>query len=289
MESWILANEATLRLSAFLGIFTFVALGEWLAPRRQLSESKPVRWLNNLGIVFANTLILRAFMPVMAVGMAQIAGQRGWGLLNLWEGNFWVKAVLGVVLLDLAIYLQHVMVHSLPLLWRLHRMHHADLDYDVTNGARFHPLEILLSMGIKLSVVALLGPSGVAVICFEVLLNGTAMFNHGNLRLPLWLDRWLRFVVVTPDMHRVHHSVIRSETNSNYGFNSPWWDYLFGTYKAQPSLGHVKMTIGIEEFRSSRELWIDRLLSQPFRGHTGGYPINGEQPSPDSLLSNQEN
>jgi len=277
MEDWILSQEPTIRLTAFFGVFSLVALGEWLFPRRKLSQSKAVRWLNNLSIVFANTLLMRLIMPIMAVGLAGIAAEKGWGLFNVIDLGFWPEVALAILLMDGVIYFQHVLFHSLPVLWRLHRMHHADLDYDVTNGARFHPIEILISMLIKLTVVFLLGPSGVAVICFEVLLNGTAMFNHGNLKLPLALDRVLRWVLVTPDMHRVHHSVIRGETNSNYGFSSPWWDYIFGTYRSQPSKGHEGMDIGIEEFRDPRELWADRLLTQPFRGPTGGYPITGDQ------------
>jgi sterol desaturase/sphingolipid hydroxylase (fatty acid hydroxylase superfamily) len=175
--------------------------------------------------------------------------------------------------LDFVIYLQHVMVHAVPALWRLHRMHHADLDFDVTTGARFHPIEIVLSMGIKLATVAVLGAPPLAVLIFEVLLNGTAMFNHGNIRLPLGLDRWLRLLVVTPDMHRVHHSILPGETNSNFGFNLPWWDRLFGTYRAQPREGHEGMTIGIEQFRQPGDTWLHRLLIQPFVGETGEYSI----------------
>ena len=179
-----------------------------------------------------------------------------------------------MVLFDLAIYLQHVMVHAVPALWRLHRMHHSDLDFDVTTGARFHPVEILLSMAIKLALVAALGPPAIAVLIFEVALNGSSMFNHANLRLPGALDRCLRWIVVTPDMHRVHHSIVPFETNSNFGFCLPWWDRLFGTYRDQPGAGHVGMTIGIEEFRDPREQRLDRMLTQPVRGAAGTYPIN---------------
>ncbi|MDN3721932.1 sterol desaturase family protein [Roseibium salinum] len=176
--------------------------------------------------------------------------------------------------LDLAIYLQHVMFHAVPALWRLHRMHHADLEFDVTTGLRFHPVEILLSMGIKLGVVMALGPPAVAVLVFEVLLNGTSMFNHSNVRIPAAIDRVLRLFVVTPDMHRVHHSIHPNETNSNFGFNLPWWDRLLGTYRPQPREGHETMTIGIEEFRTRRDLWLDRMLVQPLVGRANHYPIN---------------
>jgi sterol desaturase/sphingolipid hydroxylase (fatty acid hydroxylase superfamily) len=235
--------------------------------------SKTLRWTSNLGIVVLNTVVLRLVFPVAAVGMAALAADRGWGLLNALGLPFALAVVVAVVALDLAIYLQHVMFHAMPALWRLHRMHHADLDFDVTTGARFHPLEILLSMGIKLGVVAALGPPVVAVVAFEVLLNATAMFNHSNVRLPLGLDRVLRWVVVTPDMHRVHHSVVPREANSNFGFNLPWWDRLLATYRAQPEAGHEAMTLGIGQFREPKYLRLDRMLVQPFLGTVLGYPI----------------
>ena len=168
------------------------------------------------------------------------------------------------------------MFHAVPALWRLHRMHHADLEFDTTTGLRFHPIEIALSMAIKLGVVAALGPPAVAVLVFEVLLNATALFNHANVRLAPRLDRVLRWIVVTPDMHRVHHSIIPAETNSNFGFNLPWWDRLLGTYRAQPAAGHEGMTIGIEQFRKRRDLWLDRMLIQPLLGSSRRYPINRE-------------
>jgi sterol desaturase/sphingolipid hydroxylase (fatty acid hydroxylase superfamily) len=208
------------------------------------------------------------------------AETRGWGLFNLMAVPAWVGVVSSVVVLDLAIYLQHVLFHAVPVLWRLHRMHHADLEFDVSTGLRFHPLEILLSMLIKFTVIVALGAPAVAVLIFEVLLNATSMFNHGNVRIPTSLDRTLRWIVVTPDMHRVHHSILSRETNSNFGFNLPWWDRLFGTYWAQPTAGHDGMTIGIEQFREPRELGLDRMLLQPFRGDAGRYPLGrpeGEQ------------
>jgi len=206
--------------------------------------------------------------------VAVLAQSRGWGVFNAFSVPPLVAIIASVVIMDLAIYLQHVLFHAVPGLWRLHRMHHADLDYDVTTGARFHTLEIILSMLIKLAVLSAIGAPPVAVIIFEVLLNATAMFNHGNVRLPLGLDRWLRLLVVTPDMHRVHHSVIVRETNSNFGFSLPWWDRLFGTYKAQPEAGHEGMNIGIEQFREPADLRLDQMLIQPFRGRTGNYAIN---------------
>ena len=269
-----MAGEAAIRLGFFLGIFAVMALWEVAAPRRALSQSKAVRWYANLGIVALNNVAVRLVFPLAAMGMAALAEARGWGLLNTFERPFAAAVVVSVVTLDLAIYLQHVMVHAVPVLWRLHRMHHADLDIDVTTGARFHPLEIILSMAIKMAVVAGLGPPAVAVLVFEVLLNVTSMFNHANVRLPLALDRVLRWFVVTPDMHRVHHSVIADETNSNFGFNLPWWDRLLGTYRDQPAAGHDDMTIGIEQFRDASALHLHRMLVQPFRGAAGAYPIN---------------
>ncbi|MBI3993728.1 MAG: sterol desaturase family protein [Candidatus Lambdaproteobacteria bacterium] len=273
MTEFVMTYEAAIRLGCFLGVLSLMALWELLAPRRALSVSRALRWTNNLGIVVLNSLLLRLAFPLAAVGMAALAAERGWGLLHAMEVPFALAVVVAVAALDLAIYLQHVLFHAVPALWRLHRMHHADLDFDVTTGARFHPLEILLSMGIKLAVVAVLGPPVVAVVVFEVLLNATAMFNHSNVRLPLGLDHVLRWLVVTPDMHRVHHSVLSREANSNFGFNLPWWDRLLGTYRAQPEAGHEGMTIGIAQFREPKYLRLDWLLIQPFLGDARVYPI----------------
>ena len=268
-------HEASIRLGFFLGMLVLMGIWEYLAPRRRLTVSKAVRWANNLALVMLNSVLLRLLFPAAAVGMAALASEQGWGLLNYYRVPYWPAFVLAIVALDFVIWLQHVMVHAVPLLWRLHRVHHADLDYDLTTGARFHPVEIILSMLIKLATVALLGPPAVAVVVFEVVLNATAMFNHGNVRLPRWLDRWLRWIVVTPDMHRVHHSVEDDETNSNFGFNLPWWDRLFGTYRDQPRHGHEGMTIGIRGYRDAREVsWLPGLLALPFRGRISGYVIN---------------
>ncbi|MFA7387079.1 MAG: sterol desaturase family protein, partial [Thiohalobacteraceae bacterium] len=227
IEAFVRANEAPIRLGFFLGIFAIMALWELAAPRRPLTQSKGGRWGNNIGLVVFNTVLLRLVFPAAAVGMALFAREQGWGVLNYFEVPY-VLAVIGAVLvLDFFIWLQHVMVHAVPALWRLHRVHHADLDFDVTTGARFHPIEILLSMGIKFAVIAVLGPPVLAVILFEILLNATSMFNHSNVRIPVGIDRVLRLFVVTPDMHRVHHSIEDDETNSNFGFNLPWWDRLF--------------------------------------------------------------
>ena len=265
IEHWIITHEATIRLSCFGGVLLLVALWETLAPRRLRTVARLTRWTSNLGIVVLNTVVLRLIFPAAAVGMAVFVGEQGWGVLNHYAVPPWVAVVLAVIALDLVIYLQHVMVHAVPILWRLHRVHHADPDFDVTTGLRFHPLEILLSMLIKFTAIIAIGAPVIAVIVFEVLLNATAMFNHGNLRLPAGVDRWLRWFVVTPDMHRVHHSVDMDETNSNYGFNLPWWDRLFGTYRAQPRAGHAAMTIGLHEFRDPRQSTrLPGMLWMPF-------------------------
>jgi len=276
MVGFLSSHESAIRLTAFAGVFALMAACEIFAPRRGQKTGRSRRWPSNIGVVVLDTLLVRLLFPVTAVGLALLAEAKGWGLFTALDPPAWLAIALGVILLDLAIYLQHVLFHAVPALWRLHRMHHADLEIDVTTGTRFHPIEILLSMGIKLGVIAAFGMPAVAVLIFEILLNATSMFNHGNVRIPLSVDRVLRWIVVTPDMHRVHHSVVVRETNSNFGFNLPWWDRLFGTYRDQPAAGHEGMTIGIEQFRNPRELRLDRMLSQPFREEAGRYPIGRE-------------
>jgi sterol desaturase/sphingolipid hydroxylase (fatty acid hydroxylase superfamily) len=268
-----------IRLGAFAGVFGVMALWEVMAPRRRQALSRIRRWPGNLGIVAIDTLLVRLLFPTAAVGVALLAESRSWGLLPALGAPPWLSVLTAVVLLDLVIYLQHVLFHAVPALWRLHRMHHADLEIDATTGVRFHPIEVLLSMAIKLGVVAALGAPAVAVLIFEVLLNATSIFNHANARVPQYLDRVLRWIVVTPDMHRVHHSILPRETNSNFGFNLPWWDRVFGTYRAQPQAGHEAMTIGIEQFRDPRELRLDRLLVQPFRDDDRSYPLGRREPA----------
>lgn len=265
--------EPYIRLAAFGGVFVVMAGWEFIVPRRKQAIGRGWRWPNNLGVVAVNTLLIRILFPTTAIGLALFSEARGFGLFNVVSAPAWVGMVASVVILDLAIYLQHVLFHAVPALWRLHRMHHADLEFDVSTGLRFHPIEILLSMLIKFAVVAALGAPALSVLIFEVLLNATSMFNHANVRIPTWIDRVLRWIVVTPDMHRVHHSILSRETNSNFGFNLPWWDRLFGTYRAQPVAGHENMTIGIEQFRDSRDLGLDRMLVQPFRQDAGRYPL----------------
>ncbi|WP_417617063.1 sterol desaturase family protein [Oceanisphaera sp.] len=260
----MLEHEPWIRLGCFAGVLLTMMLWEWRSPRRPQHLGRLRRWPHNLLLVVINTLLLRLFFPLAAVGAALLASEHGWGLFNLLAIPFWLKLVLCLLILDLLIYWQHRLFHALPGLWRLHRVHHADLEFDVTTGLRFHPLEILLSMLLKLAAVILLGAPALAVLLFEVLLNATAMFNHGNIKLPKRLDAVLRRVLVTPDMHRVHHSVIPTETDSNFGFNLPWWDRLFGTYQAQPKAGQLGMTIGLTQFRDPAELRLHRLLLQPF-------------------------
>jgi sterol desaturase/sphingolipid hydroxylase (fatty acid hydroxylase superfamily) len=267
-------SEALIRFGFFAGVLLLMALWEIAAPRRKRKVSRTVRWTNNLGVVAVDTLLVRLVLPTAAIGFAMHAEAHGWGLLALLDWPLWFKIVAAVVLLDLAIYLQHVLFHAVPALWRLHRVHHADLEFDTTTGVRFHPFEILLSLAIKIGVIVALGAPPVAVLIFEVLLNATSLFNHGNVRIPSGLDRIVRWFVVTPDMHRVHHSIDTAETNSNFGFNFSIWDRLFGTYRPAPAAGHLGMTIGIPQFRDPRELWLDRLLTQPFR--------NDPQPLDDS-------
>ncbi len=257
-------NEALIRLGMFLGLFALFALIETLAPRRERVQSRKPRWTTNLAITVLNTLTLRimAFaLPVMAVGAAVDAGANGWGLFNKVDLPNWLEIFASVLILDFAIWAQHLVTHKVPILWRLHRVHHADRDMDVTTAVRFHPVEIALSMLLKIGLVYALGPAAIAVILFEIILNGTAMFNHANIRLPLPLDRLLRLVLVTPDMHRVHHSVHRHEHDSNYGFSLSIWDRLMRTYVAQPAEGHQEMTVGLrwQDDRPSQLGWSLRL------------------------------
>jgi sterol desaturase/sphingolipid hydroxylase (fatty acid hydroxylase superfamily) len=261
--------EIAARLLFAVAVFAIMAAWEVLAPRRALSEGRAARWPSNLGIVVVDALVVRLAVPTAAVGASLYAAGHGIGLFHHLNLRLSVAALLGFLVLDLVIYAQHVVFHHVPWLWRLHRMHHADLDIDVTTGFRFHPFEILISLGVKIVVVLTFGIPPVAVFVFEVMLNATSLFNHSNVSMPAWLDRMVRLVLVTPDMHRVHHSVVRQETDSNFGFNLPWWDRLFGTYRGAPQAGHNGMTIGLPVFRDGKELRLDRMLTQPFRQDRG--------------------
>ncbi len=256
-------QEATIRLGLFLGVLVLIAVIESLAPRKTRTYSRIFRWTNNLALTALNTAVVRFVLPLSAVAVAQIALQKQWGLLHLFNLPTWANILIAVVSLDLLIYFQHVISHSIGMFWRLHRVHHADHDIDVTTGLRFHPLEILLSMLLKMAAIVLLGAHPLAVMIFEVLLNATAMFNHGNINLPIRFDKILRLILVTPDMHRIHHSQQRDETDSNYGFNLPWWDYLFKTYRAEPRLGQNDMKIGLPEFPGSDVQRLDVMLLLP--------------------------
>lgn len=265
MDLMTAPSEPLIRLVAFSTVFVAMAVWELVAPRRSLDVGRLARWLANLGLLVIDTVVVRVLFPAAAVGAAVVSQERGWGLLNLVPAPAWVEVLLALVVLDLAIYGQHVLSHRVPLLWRLHRVHHADPGFDVTTGIRFHPVEIVLSMLFKLALVTALGASPLAVLVFEVLLNAATLFNHSNVRMLARVDRVLRWLVVTPDMHRVHHSVVRQETDSNFGFSIPWWDHLFRTYRDQPAAGHEGMTIGLERFRAAGDTRLDRLLLQPIR------------------------
>jgi sterol desaturase/sphingolipid hydroxylase (fatty acid hydroxylase superfamily) len=242
--------EPLLRLGSFAAVFAVMALWEAWAPRRSAQFSRRQRWPHNIALLVVDVAVVRVVAPGVAIAVALAGEDNGWGLLNSIALPVWLTIAAAVLFLDLVIYFQHVTFHAVPALWRLHRVHHADLDFDVTTGTRFHPLEILISTGIKCAAVAAIGAPAFAVLLFEVLLNATAMFNHANLRIPPGADRLLRWLIVTPDMHRVHHSILYNESSSNFGFNTPWWDRLFGTYRAQPKEGHEAMTVGVDAFRT---------------------------------------
>lgn len=266
-------QESEIRLVFFLAIFSLMVLWEIFWPKRKARFTRLQRWPHNLLLTFLNRVVLWLIFPITAVALASQFGDLGWGLLNYYNPPVFFKILIAVILLDLAIYLQHVMVHAVPMFWRLHRVHHTDLDFDVTTGSRFHPIEIVFSMIIKFAVIAAIGAPPEAVLIFEILLNGTAMFNHSNIKLPGKIDRILRLFIVTPDMHRVHHSEIEHETNSNFGFNLSCWDRLFGTYQAQPNKGHEAMDIGVEGFDDIKQQDLLSLLTQPLRP-VQGYAIN---------------
>jgi len=274
----IMKHEPAIRLSFFFGMLVLVAGWEYLFPRRERRYTRLLRWSNNLGLTFFNTFAARGVFLLIGMTSVQAAmgfREMGWGLFNINHLPSWLEILLTVLILDFFIYVQHVMVHAVPLLWRLHRVHHADPDYDVTTGARFHPLEIILSLFIKLGAIFFLGAPPAGVLVFEIVLNATAMFNHGNIRLPGAIDRVLRLCIVTPDMHRVHHSTRADEANSNFGFNLPWWDRIFGTYRSQPREGHEGMDIGIATIREPKQtVWITGLLSMPFAGGSAKYTVN---------------
>jgi sterol desaturase/sphingolipid hydroxylase (fatty acid hydroxylase superfamily) len=269
-----LEAEPFIRFGCFATALVLSAAAELVLPRRRPACCRPRRWASNFAMAALNVLIIRLVLPLGAVGIAFAAEKYGRGILNALTLPSWITIVLAFVALDFIIYLQHVMFHAVPLFWRLHMVHHADHDFDISTGLRFHPLEALLSMGITCAAVVLLGAPATAVLLFEVVLNASSLFSHANARLPVWLDRVVRCVLVTPDMHRIHHSTDAEETNSNFGFNFAWWDYLLGTYRAQPRLGHEVMPIGLSQFPDERVQRLPEMLLLPFVGAAGDYPIN---------------
>jgi sterol desaturase/sphingolipid hydroxylase (fatty acid hydroxylase superfamily) len=260
--SQLIDSENLIRFAVFLAVLLLMMMWELAAPRRARAAPQAIRWFSNLGVSLLDRGVLQ-FAVVMGMGVS--VKEDGWGLMNWIALPEWVALVSSIVILDLVIYLQHRLFHAVPILWRLHRMHHADIELDVSSGIRFHPGEALVSMLIKVVAVILLAPPVMAIVAFEILLNATSLFNHSNMKLALPLDRVLRWFVVTPDMHRVHHSVRQEELNTNFGFNLPWWDRALGTYRDQPKDGHEKMQIGLEQFRSKRDMRLDQMLMQPFR------------------------
>ncbi len=268
----MIEDERIIRLAFFFGIFSIVALWEYFFPRRNYSLGRKKRWLNNITVIILNSAAVRFLVPVVPIAVAMQGAATGRGLFNILSMNPFLEAVISFVILDFIIYLQHLMFHAVPLFWRLHMVHHADLGIDVTTGLRFHPIEILISLLIKITVIYALGPSVVVVIIFETALNGTAMFNHGNIYINPRIDSLLRLVIVTPDMHRIHHSVAIGETNSNFGFNLPWWDRLMGTYRAESYKKQKEIIIGLSQYRE--HLSFAAMMTIPFTGEPGKYAIN---------------
>lgn len=281
-------SETAVRFSAFIGIFAIMALLELALPKRELDHSKARRWFTNVAIGGIDSLIVRLmgtfFIPMVAVAAALWAETQGWGLFNWLGWSGWIAVPLSILVLDLAIYGQHVVSHKLPIFWQLHKVHHADVDFDVTTGIRFHPIEIALSMLWKIVIVVALGAPAVAVVLFEVILNGCAMFNHSNIALPSWLDRTLRAVLVTPDMHRVHHSILRREHDTNYGFNLSVWDRLFGTYTDQPEKGHEGMTLGLPPFQGAEPTGLWWSLALPFASRSDRKRRASRKPNSQNTL-----
>jgi sterol desaturase/sphingolipid hydroxylase (fatty acid hydroxylase superfamily) len=276
-ETFLLDHETVIRFGFFLGTFALMALWEVLAPLRVPETSKAIRWPNHVMLAGMNVGLVRVLFPLAAVALAVYAGERGIGLFNMIPIPYLLAFVGSLLALDLAIYLFHLLFHAVPALWRVHRVHHADLDIDVSTGVRFHPIQIILSVIIKSIVILLLGTPALSVLIFEVLSHAITLFNHGNVRISPSLDRVLRWFVVTPDMHRIHHSIHIAETDSNFGFVLPWWDRMFGTYRAEPAAGQARMVVGIESFRTDRDLWLDRLVLNPVVDERGSRPMSPSQ------------
>ncbi|MEO1149661.1 MAG: sterol desaturase family protein [Pseudomonadota bacterium] len=270
-------SEGAIRLTVFASVFVLMAIAEALFPRKQRTQKRSSRWFTNWALVVLDTITLRIFVPVLAVGMAVYAQDKGWGLFSFTQLPTWLEIALAILLLDMAVYAQHVASHKISFLWRFHKVHHVDRDIDVTTGARFHPVEIILSMAYKLACVALIGPASIAVFLFEVILNASAMFNHSNVKLPLGVDGFIRTLIVTPDMHRVHHSIIRRETDSNYGFFLSIWDRVFRTYIDQPALGHDGVIIGLEDHQNDQPSSLLWSLVLPFKRPAGHATLTAKE------------
>jgi sterol desaturase/sphingolipid hydroxylase (fatty acid hydroxylase superfamily) len=262
-EIFLLDHESAIRFGFFLGAFALMALWEFIAPLRVPGTSKAIRWPNHLMLAAINIVLARVLFPLAAVALAVYASEHGIGLFNMISVPYALAFIVSILALDLAIYSFHLLFHAVPVLWRVHRVHHADLDIDVSTGVRFHPVQMALSVIVKSIIILALGPPALAVLTFEVASHAITLFNHANVKIPASLDRMLRWLVVTPDMHRIHHSIRTAETDSNFGFVLPWWDRLFGTYRAEPTAGQVRMVVGIESFRTDRDLWLDRLVLNP--------------------------
>ncbi len=265
--------DLLIRISAFLSMFVTMSLWEFLRPRRRLMQPRRERWPTNLGLTALNSLLVWGMVGGISYTIARFTAEQGVGMLHWLVLPGWAAVMVTLLVLDFALYVQHMLFHAMPLLWRLHRVHHADLGLDATTGLRFHPIEIFLSLGLKAAVIVLLGATPWAVIAFEAFLNASSVFNHGNVAIPMHVDRWLCWVVVTPDMHRIHHSTRVVETNSNFGFSVSWWDRLCGTYRADPALGQEKMPVGLLDYPNP--LSLGQLLALPFRGDAGRYPLSG--------------
>lgn len=261
--AFLLDHESVIRFGFFLGTFAFAALWEFITPLRMPGASKAIRWPNHLTLAAINIVLARVLFPLATVGLAVYVSDRGIGLFNMISVPFALAFIVSILVLDLAIYLFHLLFHAVPVLWRVHRVHHADIDIDVSTGVRFHPVQMVLSVIVKSIIVLALGPPALAVLTFEAASQAITVFNHANVKIPASLDRRLRWLMVTPDMHRIHHSIHAVETDSNFGFVLPWWDRLFGTYRAEPTAGQVRMVVGIATFRTDRDLWLDRLVLNP--------------------------
>jgi sterol desaturase/sphingolipid hydroxylase (fatty acid hydroxylase superfamily) len=289
LETFLLGYESAIRLGFFFGTFVLMALWEVIAPLRVAGASKAIRWPNHLSLAVVNIVLSRVLFPLGAVALAMYVGELGIGLFNVVSVPYALAFVGSLLALDLAIYLFHLLFHAVPALWRVHRVHHADLDIDVTTGVRFHPIQMALSVIVKSIAIVVLGPPALSVLAFEVASHAITLFNHGNVKIPSSLDRVLRWLIVTPDMHRIHHSVHRFETDSNFGFVLPWWDRMSGTYRAEPTAGQTRMVVGIESFRTDRDLWLDRLVLNPILGEGDSRAIAASTPAAEprnSKLSN---